>query len=476
MPRLGITSTVALSIVLLISIVMSITTFVDIRAQRAIYYRQLEERGAVLTQTFDGFVPDLLYHSNVDALDDVADIVTEIEDIEYVQIFRPDGRLLVSTDQSRYPTGRVDPDVLAVVQRGASASVRRGSESVVVASPVRVGPTIVGGFALVFSTATSENLIRQTAVRRIWLALALIAISVPVSFLLAQYFVRPLRRLVSATRKIALGTFEPPELDQRGDEIGELISEFRGMSDSLQKERGELESRVEDRTVELRASEEQARSLTRRLVEVQESERRSLAMELHDEIGQQLTGLRLLVENSRRLGQPQNDETLVQAMALLDDLMEQVRDISLNLRPSMLDDLGLLPAILWLTNRYGAAAGMHVALEHSGLDRRFAPDIETTAYRVVQEALTNVARHANTSEAHVEVRANNGTLRASIRDGGSGFEVSCASFRAESLGLAGLRERVQLVQGSFEVRSDPGIGTELSVELPVAPTAGATSE
>lgn len=149
---------------------------------------------------------------------------------------------------------------------------------------------------------------------------------------------------------------------------------------------------------ELKRGQEGLRNLSRQLVEVHEAERRHLARELHDEIGQVLTGLKLAIEVNPRLKGNAGKANLEQAKTLVNELMGQVRELSLDLRPAMLDDLGLLPTLLWYFERFTTRTQVAVDYEHTGLDRRFAPEVETTAYRIVQEALTNVARHADVTE------------------------------------------------------------------------------
>src|SRR5262249_42628543 len=134
-------------------------------------------------------------------------------------------------------------------------------------------------------------------------------------------------------------------------------------------------------------AEEERKGFAARLLEVQESERRHLALELHDEVGQLLTGLLFSLQSCAGLPPERIGQRLGEAQGLLKDLTAHVRDLSLRLRPTMLDDLGLLPAVLWHFERYTAQTGVRVAFEHSGLERRFHPDVETAAYRIVQEAL-----------------------------------------------------------------------------------------
>ncbi|HVS36853.1 MAG TPA: PAS domain-containing protein [Gemmataceae bacterium] len=218
-------------------------------------------------------------------------------------------------------------------------------------------------------------------------------------------------------------------------------------------------------TPQLKA-EEELRALSQRLLEVQEQERRRLSRELHDEVGQLLTGLSLTLGRGERLDGDGLREAVGEARALLRDLTARVRDLSLRLRPSMLDDLGLLPALLWLLPRYTAQTGVRVAFRHEGLERRFSPEGETAAYRIVQEALTNVARHARVGEAAVQVSLDAQTLRIVIEDRGVGFDPEAAASGGAGCGLSGMRQRAALLGGRLELAAAAGAGTRLSAEWP----------
>jgi len=218
---------------------------------------------------------------------------------------------------------------------------------------------------------------------------------------------------------------------------------------------------------EVRAGHERLQTLSRQLVEVQEAERRHIARELHDEVGESLTGLKLLLEMSACLPANEFTASLGEAQALVNELMTRVRDLSLELRPAMLDDLGLLPALLWHFDRYTAQTNVRVIFKHTGLEeRRFAPEVETAAYRIVQEALTNVARHAGVSDVTVQLRADQDTLGMQIEDQGTGFDPGAVAASATT-GLAGMRERAGLLGGQLTVESALGVGTCVTAELPL---------
>jgi signal transduction histidine kinase len=219
---------------------------------------------------------------------------------------------------------------------------------------------------------------------------------------------------------------------------------------------------------EIKTSANKLKSLSRRLLEVQEQERRHLARELHDEIGQVLTGLKFSLEMCRGLPQEHWLNHLEKAQQMVSDLTHRVRDLSMGLRPSHLDDLGLLAALLWHFQRYSAQSQIQVHLDHSGLESPLGADLETAAYRIVQEALTNVARHAKVSEVHVRLWNQDGILGIQVEDKGFGFDVEKIKRNHTTSGLSGLEERVHLLGGRLHIESSPGTGTCLTAEIPLA--------
>lgn len=222
---------------------------------------------------------------------------------------------------------------------------------------------------------------------------------------------------------------------------------------------------------QVRTDQARLQLLSHRLVEIQEDDRREIALELHDEIGQLLTGLKIKLDAAGAIPAGDILKHLEGARQLADDLIKKVRNLSLDLRPSMLDDLGLLPALLWHFDRYTSLTGIRVQFAQRGIDgQRFPPNLETTAYRVIQEGLTNIARHAGVTEATVRTIYEDQLLTIQIEDRGAGFTAAEALENGSSRGLLGMRERVAFVGGSLTIDSVPGWGTLLVVELPVQQT------
>jgi signal transduction histidine kinase/CheY-like chemotaxis protein len=217
-----------------------------------------------------------------------------------------------------------------------------------------------------------------------------------------------------------------------------------------------LEAQVAGRTKELQA-------LSSRLLQIQEAERRAIARELHDQVGQMLTALRLQLEAVQRSG-----ANLGEPLALTDDILRGVRGLSLQLCPRILDDLGLQAALEWHLDLFRRQTGLAVGAEIALPAERLPAETERAAFRVVQEALTNVARHAQGAVSSVTaLLAADGHLIIEVSDRGPGFEVKRALARRDSLGLAGLMERVHLAGGRAEIFSQAGQGTRIHAEFPL---------
>jgi signal transduction histidine kinase len=254
--------------------------------------------------------------------------------------------------------------------------------------------------------------------------------------------------------------------------VGRLSQSVRGIRDTVQLQarvsvsgRDEI-TRLGEDINEMLASLEQSgatrRSLSWKLASAQEDERRRIAVELHDEIGQALTGLKLMLESGDN-----SAERVRAAQQVVKDLMEQTRDLALNLRPSVLDDFGLVPALKWQIERFSGQSGVQVEFQTSGDIRRLPAEVETAAFRIVQECLTNIAKHSHARTAKVRVELAGGMLRAEVADTGVGFLPEGEAGRQHAIGLAGMRERADAVGGVLLLHSEPGQGTRLVAEIPI---------
>ncbi len=208
----------------------------------------------------------------------------------------------------------------------------------------------------------------------------------------------------------------------------------------------------------------------RELLTAQESERRRIARELHDEIGQSLTALKINLQIAARSASGMLPALLDDSIRLVEQTLDQVRNLSLNLHPSMLDEFGLVPALRWYLERIKTQTGLQVSQSFSLEERRFQTEIEVAGFRIVQEAVTNALRHAQCRSVTVEVRLDGPVLHALVRDDGIGFDPAEARRRAiggASLGLVGMQERAEFVGGQLTISSETGRGTHVHAEFPV---------
>ncbi|MDR7522905.1 MAG: histidine kinase [Armatimonadota bacterium] len=284
-------------------------------------------------------------------------------------------------------------------------------------------------------------------------ALAGVAVSLVANFLVLRAVLRPLDHLQRAVDAVRAG--------QRGVRVartGPSDERFDHLADTF----NQMLAALEDHT-------ERLRRLPGQILRAQEEERRRIARELHDEAAQSITSLLVRL---RLLEQAHGPDEVRQRLAELRDLtaraLEDVRRIALELRPSMLDDLGLVDALHAHVDSLTAAGPTRMTLTVDGLDGRLPREVELALYRVAQEALTNVRRHAGARQAWVRLHRAGSRVVLEVEDDGSGFDPARARSGTGGLGLAGMRERIALVGGRLDVRSAPGGGTTIVAQVDLA--------
>jgi signal transduction histidine kinase len=268
-----------------------------------------------------------------------------------------------------------------------------------------------------------------------------------------------------ATRRLGVHSALYVPLIARGQAIGVVIAHDKvGATPAFSEDDLRLAESLGARAaVAVDLSERVSRDAVRRVVEAQELERTRLARELHDETGQALASILLSL---KPLEQSADAEAVAAVRALVVSTLQDVRRLAVELRPSALDDFGLVPAVERLADTFREQSGLSVDLAAHLGDERLSREAETTLYRVIQEALTNVTKHADASRVSILLQRKDRAVLAVVEDDGAGFEP--AETRADALGLAGMRERVLLVGGRLLVESSPGGGTTLVAEVPVA--------
>ena len=223
--------------------------------------------------------------------------------------------------------------------------------------------------------------------------------------------------------------------------------------------------------IRLRDSAHQLRALSQRVLQVQESERRRVAIELHDEVGQSLTALKINLLGHPRFKDQTPESLNAENLRIVDDALQQVRRLALALRPSMLDDLGLVPALRWMAEQAASRGGFFVQLQASAAlsAERLSPELETTCFRIAQEALTNITRYAQAQQVHITLGREADLLTMTVQDDGCGFDVTAMRERAvlgTSLGVLGMHERAVLINGQLDIESTPGEGSRVCLRCP----------
>jgi signal transduction histidine kinase len=282
------------------------------------------------------------------------------------------------------------------------------------------------------------------------------AVGVAFAGLLTWLLARPIQQLARVARQIGRGDFSPRVQRWADDEIGELADAFNAMATGLQEAEQERQ-----------ASERLQAQYVKGVITAQEDERKRIARELHDSTSQSLTSLLI---GLRALGASADGDTQRHAEELRTvaaHTLDEVHSLALQLRPSVLDDLGLAAAIERYVADCRRHAGLEIDLAMRGLERRLPPEVETALYRIIQESLTNVLRHAHAQTASVIVERRDGAVRAIVEDDGCGFDPATAGRREQRLGLYGMRERAELLNGRVEIESAPGQGTSVMVEIPL---------
>ena len=274
---------------------------------------------------------------------------------------------------------------------------------------------------------------------------------------------RPVHAMIHATKQLRAGDLSVRTgLPQGPGELEQLVVAFDDMAEAL-----------ENREIERQRTEQTLQLLSRRILEAQENERRAIARELHDELGQALQALKINLQTAQRVPHA-SAQRLEESIAIINQAIQQVRNLSLDLRPSLLDDLGLVAALEWYLERHTQRTGVQIHFSTSPPDMRLNPTVETTCFRVTQEALTNVTRYAQARNVWIDLTQQGAELQLRVRDDGVGFDASTAQIRAtqgKSFGLLGMRERVELIGGRFELFSNPGLGAEIRAYFSLGPAA-----
>jgi signal transduction histidine kinase len=418
---------------------------------------RLEEQSISITRDLAARSTDLILINNVYALHQLLrDTQANNADVRYAFIVNAQGQVLAHTFGDGFPAG--------LIEANAVASDVHHHTQVLQTEDGPIWDTAVpifGSRAGVARVGLSEASVRQTVdavTGQLLLTTVLIsALGITAAALLTWVLTRPILHLVAIAQAVGRGDFTRGAPRWADDEIGALADAFNAMTAALARADAE------------RAEREQLRAqYVSGVIAAQEDERKRIARELHDSTSQSLTSLRIgLRALSDRCAEPDIRRQAEELRAIAGHTLDDVHSLALQLRPSVLDDLGLPAALERHIADCRRRYQLQIDLAITGLHDRLPPDVETALYRIVQEALTNVARHAQAQTASVFIERRSDTLRAIIEDDGCGFDPLLASQSDGHLGLYSIHERAELLGGSLTIESEPGHGASLFIMIPV---------
>jgi two-component system sensor histidine kinase UhpB len=317
---------------------------------------------------------------------------------------------------------------------------------------------LIANSAIIFVGATGGTWLATQLDRFSYIPLVIFVtvgwlVSVALNFVLLQIAFRPMIDLGKVMSRI-----------QRGERtLRAPIPKADALSDQLASTLNTM----------LEAIDEANRHRATQIINAQEEERKRVARELHDETSQVLTSLLIsLAVLEETITSPEARDRIAETRQLAHQTLRAIRSISIDLRPSALDDLGLLPALRWYIKEYQQKFGIEVDFQATGIKERFTSEIETAFYRIVQESLTNIARHANAQKVCIILNEQQDTIDATIVDNGNGFDVEKllkkpATGQERGWGLVGMLERAQLLDGNLHIESLIGKGTTIHIHIPV---------
>jgi signal transduction histidine kinase len=401
------------------------------------------------------------------------------------------GNTIASTDRSRRLRVRDDAPVFAaaIADRRAIVGPGTGADAQMM---LALAPLTAARWGLLIRQDESVSFAQVRSLRYTiaWLGPVLFGLALLFAWGAARSVRRPIALLTDSAERIAYGNLNQPIPDLGRDEIGRLGRSFeqmrmalKGSLEHVERANQQLEQRVEERTRELKRLYEQLQEreqwreeLLRKVIAAQEDERKRLARELHDETSQTLSALAMKIETALAAWPSDaSRERLTEAKQLTVRTLEELHRLIFDLRPSVLDDLGLVSAIRWYAERHLEPRGIAVRCEFSGFGSRLMPELETALFRVTQEAITNIAKHSGAETVLIQCLQRDNRISIEIEDDGKGFvpaNLPPPSARERGLGLLGMRERVELFGGTLELDSAPGSGTRIAVSVPVVQEVG----
>jgi signal transduction histidine kinase len=491
---LGIRTKLAILIEVAMLALGAATGVIATSRQRTMLEGELRRRGLAIAADLATFAVRPLLAGDLATLRRFVNHAMSQDYVRYASVLDPDGLVVMHSSLAEVgarPADALTRTALASRAAGWSASTLQGRGEPVfdIFAPVTASGARLGTVVLGYSRTAVETEIAQARRQILLVGLVAAVLAGGLAYLLSSYISIPIMRIAGAMGAAARGDLRVVLPVGRSDEVGILASSFNTMAEDLSRHRRHLEELVAARTSELRSanaslerevadrtraeqdlreSRQQLRALASHLQSVREQERTDIAREVHDELGQALTVLKMDVHwLSQRVGATPGLTDKTRAMSdTIDTTVQAVRRISAQLRPRLLDDLGLSAAIEWQAREFEERSGIQCDVRSDPEDIVLDRDRTTALFRIFQETITNVARHAGASRVDVLLRRLPDEVDLTVTDDGRGITAEQAA-DARSLGIAGMRERALALGGSVEIAGLDGAGTTVHVRIPV---------
>ena len=479
----------------LVILIVLITGIITTMREKESLESELHKRGLALAADLARFTARPLLRPDLTTLRRFVNHSMKQDYVRYVVILDPHGKVVMHSDLAEVGKTYMDSLSIAAVNSKAPGcshtSLPEKEESLFdIFAPVQVSDVRLGTVRLGYSYLAVEKEIAEARQQILIIGIVTTITGGVVAYLLAIFISSPIRRITDATEKVANGDLNTPLTIKRNDEIGTLATSFNKMAHDLGRHRKHLEELVEGRTSELgtaneqlrreiaerkrsegelKQSRERLRDLASHLQSIREEERSRIAREIHDELGQALTALKM---DTHWVGQrlSRNQQLLfekTQSMSkLIDMTVQSVQRISSELRPGLLDDLGLSAAIEWQANEFRSRTNIQFKIISDPEDIILDSDSSTAIFRIFQETLTNIARHANATRVKVMLKQKSDTVELTVHDNGRGVTKKEISDPG-SFGLIGMRERVNSLGGYLTIRGSQNKGTIVKVFIPI---------
>jgi signal transduction histidine kinase len=464
---------VIVSLVLLLGATLGVVVIVS---NGMLLERELDKRGAEIGSSVAALSSESILLDERFVLHEIATTARrDSEDVRYILIVDYAGRVLAHTFVDGIPEGlpRALPAGLprppaadADAAAGYAVTRFRSNEGPLREIVVPVEHGAVGYVRVGMSEQDMRRLLGKSIRSFSLITLAVCLLAAMVATRLAYRIVHPIRQLARAAQQIRRGDYGVRIRDDEQAEVGHLASAFKEMVAALKRQNGENETLLK----ELRAKDALHVKLLKKLISAQEDERKRISRELHDEAGQSLASLLAYLQLLLAGGvTSRQEESIKQIKQLVVGILGGLREMAVELRPPALDDLGLVPAMAKYIDTYALQREMAVVFAPQQDDPAIDGAVALALYRILQESLTNISRHAGATAAHVSLAVCDDEVVMDIRDNGQGFDDASLPSLFDSgsrLGIHGMKERVELLEGRFSIESQPGRGTAIHVTLP----------